>query len=237
MEFSIEQSTHEAADVLRLQWEDLALQSGFSQGGKYLQNLLVGSMFKEHDGASIRVGAYVAHAFWVEFGHGAFNLAEKIDPSKWHIGKHGNRFIRVPFGHLTGGAKGMPSEVYEAAKTLSPKNPRMTGKMMEERGIAGKELFPGFGVGGRGKNWKSSPYQGMFKTTQTTAKASSSKYSTIRTITPESTWIIPPMAGKFLRQKAVATSTPMILEVFKHPMIEQIHVFVNTELKAQFSKQ
>lgn len=200
--------------LLQQKWVELATEEA-RDTGNYVAHILRGDAVVDANGGETVVFNDVPYAIWVERGHEAFNLAEHIDPSKWRIGVNGNRYIRIPFRQFTPKEAGagasktalrneMSKRVYSYAKKLN----------YQSTGAGRTYLTRSKDLARTSKRAMYVPrlpskLEGMFKG----GSRGHSQYMTIRTITPNSKWIIPAQEGHFFTKRVAEWSLPHIQEM------------------------
>ena len=216
----------EVADAIVATWTALAI--GQSATGDYIRGLHAANSILHHVGGdplAVSVVNVSPHAGFVEEGHEAFHLPDRI--KNWKLTKKGKRIVTVPFRHFAPASAGggatpralkaaMPAHIYAMTPWLGG-NARLTGlgdryklsrpyAMHRRQGEAIPESL------GHHSTWKSSKYEGLQKHGGATPGGGShSTYLTFRTITPESKgWWIPALAGKHYADQTVQAMRPQI---------------------------
>lgn len=161
-----------------------------------------------------RVFSLAAYAAALEYGSGARDMKPALLASpKAHTTKTGGRYISIPMRHGTPGAESMPpmpQDIYQAAKALgryAETRQRLDGSRMvggqsvAER--AWRTKLPAAGMNGP-YTWKTGLYSGMVKS----GMRGHTQYITWRTVSTKSdpsSWWYPGVAGRHIRQRALAT--------------------------------
>jgi len=257
---NFEQILRNAGLIVRDQWVNIIVQEDIIDLGRYRDSITLGDAFFGSMGGNIRVVATAPHAVFLEYGREAFNLADKIDPSKWRIGKHGNKYIRIPFRHYTPKdiekegtshtalRQMMPNDIYNLAKELG--DYQQTRDRLKFRPVGN---VPGTNKKTFEVNIDLSKvemtmqefrkYQGMFRNISvygSRGKTKQSTYHTIRTLTPDSSWMIPAMPAKHVAKRAAEAAQPLITNylasVSKSIVLQEISrtavsVFGNTAIR------
>lgn len=198
---------HNCGTIVRNEWVKLITAENVVDLGRYRDGIILSDAFVGANTGEIKVVATAPHSIYLEKGHVAFNLAQKIDPAKWRVGKKGNRYIRIPFRHYTpikDPSKGysktrrrqaMPADIYAAAKKL--------GDYKQTRDRLKLSV-----TGGNPK------YQGMFRNISdyrgSGKSVKQSSFHTIRTITPQSKWIIPATKPGNYAKRTAQTAQPLV---------------------------
>lgn len=230
-------------DLLRDTWVQLAIP--FSQTGHYVRGLFEAeSVEYPFEGSDLAVSLrnVVGYAAAVEFGHEAFHLPSRIRNWPHHSKKTGIGYMRVPFRHLTPGQGGsarakaaMPAKIYEAARQLrdyaSRQNPyRLTGKVSN---MGNPKYFFVEGLAKQKAHHSASIYEGMIRNQQKGENASSSVYSTFRTITENSPgWNIPATEGQFFTKQVVEIAGSEVARMITDAAQQDVVAGIVTKLTA-----
>jgi hypothetical protein len=222
-----EEAVHQAAILLQAAWIEAA-QSGQYMGtntGAYVRGIQqLDSLRWPLGGDPLRamVVNTAPAAWWVEYGHPAYHLPERI---RWgrtpasRLSKQGVWYLRVPFRHgsfRTG--QGMtplaqrtmlPRHVYQAARRLQPRQRLTTGR---SRGLAvhvrGLQPYvPQYAPNIRPGVTHASIHEGL----QKRGAKGHSQYMTWRTITQKSAgWHIPRQPGTFIAANVARQMAPIV---------------------------
>jgi len=143
-----ERAVQEVGSFLQVEWAKLARSELGAKGGSYINGINADGAVEypfEGDRLSISISNSAPHAWVIENGHPAFNLAERIDWGKIEekLTKDNTpwkrKLIFVPFRHFTPPRAGegatpsrtkqsMPKSIYDIAKGMSFNRERMTFK-------------------------------------------------------------------------------------------------------------
>ncbi len=221
--------------LLQQKWVELATEEA-RDSGRYIASIQRGDALLEDNGGEVTVFNDVPYAIWVEKGHGAFNLAEHIDPSKWKIGANGNRYIRIPFRQFTPKEAGagasrtalrneMSKRVYSYAKKL---NYQSTGAgrtyLTKSKDLARTSTRAMY------VPRLPSKLEGMFKG----GSPGHTQYMTMRTITPNSKWIIPAQEGHFFTRRVAVWALPHVEEMVASRLGEDAKAMLYDALQESF---
>lgn len=230
-----------AGETVKTAWILAAQRAGLHDRGSYIAGIqaaavVVGELSEHGDIWEVitTITNDSDHAGFVENGHPAYRLSERINWSgpKVRTSAAGRPYLRIPFrsyAHQDQGAQAasgmtptaqramMPRDIYARARALDPTIQGLVpGSRTRTITSWGGRLSTGpatltsrprdarvIGTASDGSpiinsRWKSSQYEGMFRSPM---KGGGSSYHTIRTITPDSTgWGIPAVAGRHVAE-------------------------------------